>query len=445
MRTDKMILAAFGSASATLGSVGAWTHLSSDLGLLDADYYINLGRTCERVGFDILFFDDRLAMPAAYGDSVAETARLGSRALKLDIATILALISSHTNRIGLGATYSTTYYQPYHVARLFATLDHLSGGRAVWNIVTSLNSAEADNFGAAYSAADDRYDRADEFLEIVTGLWGTWKSESLKLDRNTKTFADPKGVAALDYEGRYLSSRGPLTVPQPPQHWPVLLQAGQSGRGMDFAGRWADLIFTAPRDLETARQHYRKQAACCENAGRAGQAGRILPAIQVIVGETEAIAKAKNAYFESLESPEEELIAISEQANFDFSTLPMDEPLPADLLDRIQGARGLVERYLGSVRAAHGPDATLRQLAHNQARNSINRFVGDPSQVADQMAEWFSTRASDGFAVLPTSDPTSFEDFGRLVIPELRNRALVAEPDDSRQTLRHRLGLADRG
>lgn len=440
-RSGQMILAAFASASATMGSVGAWSHLSSDLGLLDADYYINLGRACERVGFDIIFFDDRLAMPAAYGNSVAEAARLGARALKLDIATVLALISSHTSRIGLGATYSTTYYNPYHVARLFATLDHLSGGRAVWNIVTSLNSAEADNFGASYAAADDRYDRADEFLEIVTGLWGTWKRSSLRLDRGARIFADPAGVSELNYRGKYLSSRGPLTVPQPPQGWPVLLQAGQSGRGMQFAGRWADLIFTAPRDLEAAQQHYARQASCSANAGRSRPAGRILPAIQVVVGETEEIAHSKNEYFETLESPEEELVAISEQANFDFSSLPMDEPLPPDLLDRVQGAKGLVERYLSSVQAVHGPGATLRQLAQNQAKNSINRFVGDPCQVADQMERWFTTNACDGFAVLPTSDPGSFEDFGRLVIPELRQRGLFAEPSAGGQTLRERLGL----
>ena len=444
MRDDKMILAAFASASTTMGGIGAWSHLSTDLGLLDADYYINLARSLERGGFDILFFDDRLAMPTAYGNSIAQTARLGSRALKLDLLTILGLVSSHTSSIGLGATYSTTYFAPYHVARAFATLDHLSRGRAVWNIVTSLNANEAENFGVQYQNADQRYDRADEFLEIVTGLWETWERDALKLDRASKVFADPDKVHELNYTGKFLSARGPLTVPRPPQGWPVLLQAGQSGRGMEFAGRWADLTFTGPRNFDGAVAHYRTQAASLAAAGRPDRAARILPAVMVVVGETEEIAQAKSAYYDTLACPEEELIVLSEQANFDFSILPMDEPLPDDLLESVQGARGLVERYIQGARAAFGPNATLRQLAENQATNSLVRFVGDPSRVAEMMSRWFLDSACDGFAIVPTDDPGSLEEFGRLVIPELRRRGLVSETSDARQTLRSRLGLAVR-
>lgn len=444
MRTDKMSLAAFASASTTVGGIGAWAHLSSDLGVVDPQYYINLARSVERGGFDILFFDDRLAMPAVYGDSIAETARLGSRALKLDLITILGLIAGHTSRIGLGATYSTTYYAPYHVARAFATLDHMSGGRAVWNIVTSLNGNEAENFGVEYTNADDRYDRADEFLEIVTGLWETWDRDALKLDRATKTFADPTKVRELNYKGKFMSSRGPLTVPRPPQDWPILLQAGQSGRGMDFAGRWADLTFTGPRNLEGAQRHYQKQQEALAASGRPARSARILPAVMVVVGETEEIARAKDHYFHTLESVEEELIVLSEQANFDFAQLPMDEPLPDDLLDRVQGARGLVERYIDGAREAFGPNATLRQMAENQASNSLVKFVGDPVQVADQLDAWFQADACDGFAIVPTDDPGSFEDFGRLVIPELRRRRLVNDNEGGGQTLRQRMGLASR-
>ena len=190
MRNDQMILAAFASASANEGGFGAWSHPATDLGITDADYYIHLGRSVERYGFDILFFDDRLAMPAIYGNSVAETVRHGSRAVKLDLPTVLAIISTHTTRIGLGATYSTTYYAPFHIARVFATLDHLSGGRAVWNIVTSLNQTEAENFGVNYTNADQRYDQADEFLEVVTGLWESWERDALKRDREARVCAE---------------------------------------------------------------------------------------------------------------------------------------------------------------------------------------------------------------------------------------------------------------
>ena len=443
MRTDHMMLAAFASASTNRGNFGAWMHPATDLGILDADYYINLGRSVERCGFDILFFDDRLAMPAIYGDSVADTVRLGTRAVKLDLVAVLAIISAHTSRIGLGATYSTTYHAPFHIARAFATLDHLSGGRAVWNIVTSLNSSEAENFGVPFQNADQRYDRADEFLEIVSGLWETWERDALKLDREKGIYADPAKVHELNYQGDFLSSRGPLTVPQTPQGWPILLQAGQSGRGMDFAGRWADLIFTGPRNLAGAIAHYQKQASACEAAGRPATAARILPAVQVVVGETSEIAQSRRAFFHTLGSVEEELVLLSEMANFDFAQLPLDEPLPDNLIGSVEGGRGLLQRYIEGARATFGPGATLRQMAENQANNGLVQFVGTPSEVADGLCEWFEAEACDGFAIVPSDDPGSFEDFGRLVIPELRRRGVVPEleSETAGQTLRERLGL----
>lgn len=441
MRTDHMTLAAFASASTNRGNFGAWTHPATDLGILDADYYVNLGRSAERYGFDILFFDDRLAMPAVYGDSPAEAVRLGTRPVKLDLIAVLSIISAHTNRIGLGATYSTTYHAPFHIARAFATLDHLSGGRAVWNIVTSLNRNEAENFGVPFQAEDQRYDRADEFLEVVSGLWQTWERDALKRDRTTGVYADPAKVHELNFEGKYLSSRGPLTVPQTPQGWPVLLQAGQSGRGMEFAGRWADLIFTGPRNLEGAVAHYKKQADSFEAAGRPRDAARILPAVQVIVSETTEDAQSKRAYFHTLGSLEEELVLLAEMANFDFSQLPLDEPLPDNLLESVQGGRGLLQRYIDGARAKFGPKATLRQMAENQHSNGLVQFVGNPSQVADGLCEWFEAHACDGFAIVPSDDPGSFEDFGRLVIPELRRRRVVPELQPGSQTLRERLKL----
>lgn len=444
MRTDHMTLAAFASASMTTGGLGAWMHPATDLGIVDPDYYINLARSLERGGFDILFFDDRLAMPAVFGNSVAETARLGSRAVKLDLITILAMVSAHTSRIGLGATYSTTYYQPYHVARIFATLDHMTRGRAIWNIVTSLNNNEAENFGVDYLQPGDRYDRADEFLEIVTGLWESWERDALKLDRTTGIFADPAKVHELNYKGQYLSSRGPLTVPQPPQGWPVLLQAGQSGRGLAFAGRWADLTFTGPGSIESARKHYAEQHKVCRQAGRM-TAPKILPAVQVIVGETDALAQERNRFFESIASPEEELITFSEQSNCDFSVFPMDEPLPENIMGSITGVRGLVEKNILELRQKHGPQATLRQLGEHLTRHASVRIVGDPRYVTDVLQEWFQTEACDGFAIIPSHDPGSFEDFGRLVVPELRHRGLVPELNQGQhQTVRQRLGLGRR-
>ena len=206
----------------------------------------------------MMFFDDRLAMPGIYGGSVAEAVRCGARPVKLDLSIVLGVVAGATRSIGLGATYSTTYYSPFHVARTFATLDHLSGGRAAWNVVTSVNDSEAQNFGFdEHLGHDERYDRADEFLEATTGLWDTWDDDALVLDRASGVFADPDKVHELNYDGEWFQVRGPLTVPRSPQGRPVLLQAGSSGRGRDFAARWAELIFTGDpghRDRPVALQ-----------------------------------------------------------------------------------------------------------------------------------------------------------------------------------------------
>jgi FMN-dependent oxidoreductase (nitrilotriacetate monooxygenase family) len=430
-RPDQMVMAAFVSASTTKTSLGAWMHPSTDLGFLTADYYISLAKTLEKGGFDLMFFDDRLAMPAAYQNSIAGAVERGARAVKLDLIAILGLLAGHTSRIGLGATYSTTYSQPYHVARKFATLDHLSNGRAVWNVVTSLNVDEAENFGVDYTEHGDRYDFADQFLEVCTGLWESWQQDALELDRESGVFADPDKVRPLNYKGSRYSSKGPLTVPRPPQGWPMLLQAGQSPRGRDFGARWADMMFVSSNGIEAARKQYADQQERFVAAGRPRHAARLLPSVQVIVGETEELARAKEAYYDSFIDSEEELIYVSEQASFDFSTVPLDEPLDDELLDKVGGTRGLVEKYFGQTRAMFGEQATLRDLGVARARRANIRFVGSATQVADEMEEWFTTEACDGFVLQATDVPGSYEDMARLLMPELRRRGLVSDGSGS--------------
>lgn len=444
-RSDHMVFTAFVSASVTKGSMSSWMHNRTDQGVLDADYYIALAKQLERTGFDLLFFDDRLAMPAAYQASIAETIKRGSRAIKLDIITILGLLAGHTSRIGLGGTYSTTYSMPFHVARKFATLDHLSKGRAVWNIVTSLNSDEADNFGVEYLDPNARYDRADEFVKIVTQLWESWDADALQMDRESGVFAKEGSVQPINFEGEYLSSKGPLTVPRGPQGWPTLLQAGQSGRGQQFASQWADIVFTSQHDLATAATYYAGMQEQFAQSGRPAGTVRILPAVLPIVGETEDVAKAKDAYFTSLFEPEEQLVTLSEQANFDFSKLPMDEPLTDELLDSFTGTAGSLQGYVKGARKMFGEGATLRNVVDSRRKQGGARFVGDPVQVADKLEEWFQGRGCDGFAIMSTDVPGSFEDFGRLVMPELRRRGLIAKNPETQGTLRERLGLQDRG
>ena len=243
--TRQMTLVGFMQAGNVTVYSGSWRYPSADLGFLTMDYYTRIGKVLEEGKFDCVFFDDRLAMPGVYGDSVADAVRYGARPIKLDLTAVLGGIIAATSRIGVGATYSTTYYQPYHVARTFATLDHLSGGRAAWNVVTSVNDSEAQNFGlSAAMDHDRRYDKADEFLETVAALWDSWDDDALIMDKETGEFADPAKVREINHKGEWFSVRGPLTVPRTPQGRPVILQAGSSGRGREFAAAWADMVFT---------------------------------------------------------------------------------------------------------------------------------------------------------------------------------------------------------
>src|SRR5260370_12134907 len=297
-RQDKMALIAFLQAGSPSVYAGSWRHPATEHGYLDASYYDKIGRQLEEGCFDLMFFDDRLAMPGVYGGSVVEAVTFGSRPVKLDVGLVLGVLAQATSRIGLGATYSTTYYAPFHVARTFATLDHLSGGRAAWNVVTSVNDSEAQNFGVdAHLGHDERYDRADEFMDVVTGLWGTWEDDAILHDRASGQYADAAKVHELAHAGQYFSARGPLTVPRTPQGRPVIIQAGSSGRGREFASRWAELIFTGDPGIEVARNHYADQKERIGAAGRDPDSVTLCPMAYAVVGESEDHAKERQQVF----------------------------------------------------------------------------------------------------------------------------------------------------
>lgn len=229
----QMALIAFLQAQNCSNYVGSWRNPASMSDFLTAEYFQRIARTLEDAKFDMAFFDDRLAMPEIYGRSPDLAVQYGIRSVKMDPTVVLMAMAMATTHLGLGATCSTTYYEPFHVARQFATLDQMSGGRVAWNIVTSLNDAEAANFGRKeHLGHDERYDRADEFVEIVTQMWSAWQPGALKLDKRTGEFADPAKVQRTAYDGKFFSVHGTFTVPRSPQGHPVLLQAGQSGRGL---------------------------------------------------------------------------------------------------------------------------------------------------------------------------------------------------------------------
>jgi FMN-dependent oxidoreductase (nitrilotriacetate monooxygenase family) len=435
----QMSLVGFMQAGNTSVYAGSWRHPATEHGFLSAGYYQKLGRTLEDGCFDLMFFDDRLAMPGIYAGSVAEAVRLGARPVKLDLSVVLGLVAGATRSIGLGATYSTTYYSPFHVARTFATLDHLSGGRAAWNVVTSVNDGEAQNYGFDQVLDHDaRYDRADEFLEATTGLWDTWDDDALVLDRAGGTFADPGKVRELGHDGEWFQVRGPLTVPRSPQGRPVLLQAGSSGRGRDFAARWAELIFTGDPNIDVARSHYKDQKERIAELGRDPEAVKMLPMAYTVVGESRAHAEEREQVFlNQLVDPKASLTLLSELMNHDFSGLELDDPITDELIASVSGIRGLVQ----NLRQHIGDTVTLGDLAgHRATLLQGPRFVGTGPEVADQMEQWFEGDACDGFVIAATHVPGAYEDVVRLVVPELQRRGVFRQRYTG-STLREHLGL----
>jgi FMN-dependent oxidoreductase (nitrilotriacetate monooxygenase family) len=435
-----MALVGFMQAANTTVYAGAWRHPATEHGFLTQEYYQKLGRTLEEGCFDMMFFDDRLAMPGIYAGSVAEAVRRGARPVKLDLSIVLGLVAGVTRHIGLGATYSTTYYAPFHVARTFATLDHLSAGRAAWNIVTSVNDSEAQNFGVKqHLGHDERYERADEFLEATTGLWDTWEDDALVLDRQAAVFAEPDKVHELAYEGTWFDVRGPLTVPRSPQGRPVLLQAGSSGRGRDFAARWAELIFTGDPGIDVARSHYKDQKERIGERGRNPDAVKMLPMAYTVVGESRAHAEEREAQFlNDFVHPTASLALLSELMNYDFSQHELDTPISDELIESVSGIRGLVQNIRQHI---GGETVTVGDLAaHRATLLQGPRFVGTGAEVADQMEEWFDGGACDGFVIAATHSPGAYEDVVRLVVPELQRRGLFRRRYAG-ATLRENLGL----
>ncbi len=439
----QMKLIAFLQAQNCSNYPASWRHPASMADWGSKEYYQRIARILEHGKFQLAFFDDRLAIPDRYDDNVALTVENGIRAAKLDPLAVALVTGLATEKLGVGLTYSTTYYEPFHVARAFATLDLMLGGRAAWNAVTSLNNSEAANFGAGQHLEHDlRYDRADEFMEVVLGHWDTWEDDAIVFDRASGRFADAAKVHRLDHKGRFFRSRGPFTVPRSPQGHPVIIQAGQSGRGKAFAAQWSELIFVIYPNLAVAKKSYADMKQTL--AAYRSEATCIAPAVYPIVGETQAMAEDKVALIESLAKPEDALALLSEVLNFDFASKKPDEPFTDEELEGISGLRAIRDRV---VQLSGKKNPTVDDFVRFSARGTIREFpvfAGSPTQVADQMEEWFEGGACDGFVISATHVPGSYEDFVRLVVPELQRRG-VFQKDYTGSTLRENLGLAKPG
>ena len=442
MASRQMVMVGFLQAQNCSNYPASWRHPESASDFLSPGYYQRIGRILEEGKFHLAFFDDRLAMPDRYGDDYRESVRNGVRVVKMDPIPILAAMGSATHCLGLGATYSTTYYEPFHVARVFSTLDLMTGGRAAWNVVTSLNDSEAANFGAdKLPDHDSRYDRADEFMEVVLGHWDTWEADAILLDKKRGVFANPDKVHPLGHEGRWFRSRGPFTVPPSPQGRPIVIQAGQSGRGREFAVRWGEIVFAIFPTLEFGQRVYKETKALAAARGRDPDGFAIAPAIYATVGETQAMAEDQAALIEGLARPIDTLALLSEALNYDFARKKPDEAFSDAELASISGLQAIRDRV---VRLSGKKNPTLDDFVKFSARGTVRElphFVGTPEQVADRMEAWFAGRACDGFVLAATHMPGAYESFVRLVVPELQRRGLFHK-DYAGTTLRKNLGLA---
>ena len=432
-------LAGFQIAGAVTHSHAAWRHPKTQRNFLELDYYANIARTLERGKFDFLFFADVLAIPRRFGNDIAASLRRGTQgAVGLDPMMVSAALVGVTEKLGLAITKSATYFAPYDIARSFASLDHLSKGRFAWNVVTSLSQAEGQNFGHDEMMDHGlRYDRADEFLEVTFKLWDSWQKDAILYDRESGVFADPAKVQEINHVGPHFKVRGPLNVPHDPQSRPVIIQAGSSGRGKDYAARWAEAIFEIDPSPDSRRAYYADVKSRAANFGRDPSRIKILPAVMPFVAETESEAREKQAFHNELADPISGLITMSMHTDHDFSSYPLDEPI-RDI--NAPGSKGLfaVAHALGAKN-----DLTLRDLGKLYAQGIIlPQFVGTPKQVADQLEDAWTAEECDGWMISAAWSPGAFEDFVDLVVPELQRRGLFRK-EYTGTHLRDHLGLGE--
>lgn len=417
---------------------GMWRHPYTDTGFFDRRFYQNLARTLEHGKFDMMFMPDVLTIYDRYGSSFDRTVQYGGQsAVSFDPLLILTTMACVTEHLGLAATLSATFFTPFALARSLATLDHMSGGRAAWNVVMSTSAAEAQNFGLdSLPGRQARYDRGDEVIELCMKLWESWDADALIVDKASGIYADPTKVHYLDFEGEWLKCRGPLTVPRSAQGRPVIMQAGASERGRQFAATWGEMVFTLQHSVDDMRAYYTDIRNRVADAGRNPDHCKILPAVQAVVGETESIAKERLEYMNELVSPEIGIATLSTHIGVDLSGYPLD--LPVEDVQVEEGSRGSLEVVLQGTKAE---GLTLGEAARRFATSELTpQLAGTPVQIADQLEEMFTSRACDGFIVTPTHLPGAWEDFSRAVVPELQRRGLF-RTEYTGTTLRENLGL----
>ncbi|MCK8099465.1 LLM class flavin-dependent oxidoreductase [Bacillus sp. 2CMS4F] len=412
--------------------VASWRHPDAPADAsMNLDYFKELARTAERGKLDMLFLADSLSIDSKSHPNVLT---------RFEPFTLLSALAQVTSRIGLTATASTTYSEPFHIARQFASLDHLSNGRAGWNVVTSSIESTAQNFsGEKHLEHHLRYQRAEEFVEAVKGLWDSWEEDAFIRNKETGEFFDKEKMHELNHKGNYFSVRGPLNVSRTPQGQPVIIQAGSSGDGKALAAKTAEVIFTAQNHLESAQEFYqsiKKQAA---EFGRDPEKIAIMPGIFPVIADTEEEARAKYQELQDLIIPSVGLQILQNYlGGIDLSAYPLDGPLPK--LDA-NASNAVKSRFKLVQEMAERDNMTIRELYKYVAGSRGHHiFVGTPEQLADKMQEWVDHKACDGFNIMPPLLPEGIELFVDKVVPILQERGVFRKEYEG-TTLREHFGL----
>ncbi|MGI0491435.1 LLM class flavin-dependent oxidoreductase [Alkalinema pantanalense CENA528] len=421
---------------ATGHHVSAWRHPDAQIDAgLNFAHYKHITQTAERGLFDAVFLADS---PGVWGGAPESQSRNG-KIVHFEPVTLFSALSAVTERIGFIATASTTYEDPYTLARKFASLDYLSNGRAGWNVVTTGNENAAANFGLAHHPEhSQRYERAEEFVEVVKGLWDSWEDDAFIRDRESGVYFEPEKLHVLNHQGKHFSVKGPLNVGRPPQGYPVIVQAGASEAGRDLAARTAEVIFTANQTLEDAQAFYADVKGRLAQYGRSPDDLKIMPGAFPIIGRTEEEAQEKYEFLQSLIHDEVAWGILKQYyKGVNLTQYSLDDPAPELPSDTNNNKSRL---KLVADLTARG-NLTLRQLYLALATARGHRtIIGTPEGIADQLEEWFTNGAADGFNIMPPILPTGLEDFVNLVIPVLQKRGLFRTEYEGK-TLRENLGL----
>ena len=420
-KLNKIHLAQFLVHGPTYHSLGMWRHpktISSGFKWDKPELYQHIARVCERGLFDTVFFADLNYIADTYKGAMAPSLMHATQAPEHDPIPLLSFMAAATKKIGVASTFSVSHSHPFYAARLWATLDHLTNGRAGWNVVTSINSNQAANYGEERQSTDNRYDRAHEFMEVCQKLWNSWDVDAVKMDHENGIFADPQKVNRIEHTGKFFKSRGPLNVTRSPQNGPAIFQAGTSPKGQDFAVKYADAIFAIQPRPEDAANYFNSIKSQMTDIGRDPDACKILFGMQPIIGSSESEALEKQEEHNALVPLEGGMAILSAHLDFDLSKIPADA---------LMSERNEPELYRMRTRF-HKIDGTPMTVAETAARHgqsvSLPQFVGTPQGIADQMEAFINVAGGDGFMLTAIHSPGAIEEFVDQVVPELQKRGI---------------------